>query len=107
MLDASTSNKIAEPLVKEPVNVSETSVANTITAISESPAKSVPYSDQSIADTAKTVALKFPEERVHGYQWELAQPGLNGDNYIFCAPTGSGNTLITALIIMLLYWLLN
>ena len=59
----------------------------------------MPYSDQSTADTTKTVALKFPEERVRNYQWELAQPGLNGENYIFCAPTGSGKTLIAAIII--------
>ena len=59
----------------------------------------MPYSDQSTADTTKTVALKFPEERVRNYQWELAQPGLNGGNYIFCAPTGSGKTLIAAIII--------
>ena len=107
MLDVSTSNKVAESLVKEPVNVPETSVANKMTVISESPAKSLPYSDQSIADTTKNVALKFPEKRVCDYQWELAQPGLNGENYIFCAPTGSGHTLITVLSIMLLYWLLN
>ena len=94
MLDVSTSNKVAEPLVKELVNVAETSVANKMTVISESPAKSVPYSDQSIADTTKNVALKFPEERVCDYQLELAQPGLNGENYIFCAPISSGHTLI-------------
>ena len=47
----------------------------------------------------KVVSLKFPEENIRHYQWELAQPGLNGENYIICAPTGSGKTLISTLII--------
>ena len=33
------------------------------------------------------------------YQLELAKPGLNGENYIICAPTGSGKTLVSAMII--------
>ena len=33
------------------------------------------------------------------YQLELVQPGLNEENYIICAPTGSGKTLMAALII--------
>ena len=99
MLDMSTSNKVAKLLVKEPVSIAETYVANKMTVISESPAKIVSSSDQAIADTAKIIGLKFPEEQVRNYQWELAQPGLNGENYIFCAPTGSGKTLVAALII--------
>ena len=99
MLDASTSNKVAEPLVKEPVSVVETFVGKKMTVTSENPTKIVSSSDQTIADTTKVVGLKFPEEQVRNYQWELAQPGLNGENYIFCAPTGSGKTLVAALII--------
>ena len=37
--------------------------------------------------------------KIRKYQWELAQPGLDGENYIICAPTGSGKTLVAALII--------
>ena len=37
---------------------------------------------------------------VRGYQHELAEPGLRGDNYICVAPTGTGKTLIAVLIIV-------
>jgi len=39
--------------------------------------------------------LKEPRQ----YQLELAGPGLNGENYIYVAPTGSGKTLVAALVI--------
>ena len=38
-------------------------------------------------------------ESVRCYQRELARPGINGDNYIICAPTGTGKTLVAGLII--------
>ena len=42
--------------------------------------------------------LITPRQIPH-YQRELAQPGINGENYIFCAPTGTGKTLIAGLVI--------
>ena len=38
-------------------------------------------------------------EKLRNYQWELAVPGLSGQNYIICSPTGSGKTCVAALII--------
>ncbi len=33
------------------------------------------------------------------YQKELAEPGIRGQNYIICAPTNSGKTLVAAMVI--------
>ena len=38
-------------------------------------------------------------KQVRSYQWELANPGIEGKNYIVVAPTGSGKTLVAALVI--------
>ena len=44
--------------------------------------------------------LQLPSgHEVRSYQKELAQPGIMGENYIFIAPTGSGKTLVSAIII--------
>ena len=34
-----------------------------------------------------------------GYQKELAQPGIRGENYIICLPTGTGKTLVASMIV--------
>ena len=39
------------------------------------------------------------ENKVRQYQWELAQPGIAGENYIIVAPTGSGKTLVATMVI--------
>ena len=40
-----------------------------------------------------------PGKQIREYQKELAEPGINGANYIVVAPTGSGKTLVAALVI--------
>ena len=47
-----------------------------------------------------TLQFSFPDGiEVRKYQQELAEPGLNGRNYIICAPTGTGKTLVSSIII--------
>ena len=42
----------------------------------------------------------LPEgKQIRKYQEELASPGKNGQNYIICAPTGTGKTLIVSMVI--------
>ena len=51
---------------------------------------------QHISPSAKRYELSLkPRE----YQKELAQPGLEGKNYIVVAPTNSGKTLVAAMVI--------
>ena len=38
-------------------------------------------------------------KKLREYQKELAAPGMDGQNYIVCAPTGTGKTLIASMVI--------
>ena len=65
--------------------------------LSESALSSVFHTHPS---SAKRYDLKPEIEReIRKYQWELALPGLSGQNYIVCAPTGSGKTRVAGLVI--------
>lgn len=57
---------------------------------------SLPPLDHS---TEKYNLLPSVRNELRDYQWELALPGLSGQNYIVCAPTGSGKTRVAGLVI--------
>ena len=56
--------------------------------------------DSPYPATLSKYALK-PDvaDSIRSYQWELALPGLSEQNYIICAPTGTGKTHVAGLII--------
>ncbi|XP_030831983.1 interferon-induced helicase C domain-containing protein 1 isoform X2 [Strongylocentrotus purpuratus] len=59
---------------------------------------------ESAAGALDSSILDFPQPPtdkkviLRGYQVELADPGLQGVNYVICAPTGSGKTITAAQI---------
>lgn len=56
--------------------------------------------NDKIPETAVDFSLKLKDgQEVREYQRELAMPGMRGENYILVAPTGSGKTLVAALVI--------
>ena len=64
-----------------------------------SPVATTPTKEDITSSEPKPISLLSPSGIIRAYQRELAQPGLDGENYIICAPTGSGKTLVAAMII--------
>ena len=59
-----------------------------------------PTENPAASTTFSKYALKQEvADSIRSYQWELALPGLSQQNYIICATTGTGKTLVAGLII--------
>ena len=75
----------------------------------EVPHPEVLYDDQvldldlvsnELPESSISFTLKMADgHEVREYQRELAQPGIEGKNYIIIAPTGSGKTVVAAMVI--------
>ena len=64
-----------------------------------SPIATTPTKEDITSSQPKSISLLPPPDGIRAYQRELAEQGLAGKNYIICAPTGSGKTLVAAMII--------
>ena len=89
----------------DPEQMQSTQEAATQDSVSEPPPLAPLVSHPALEDEADSYgqinySLQLQKgNKVRNYQQELAEPGIRGDNYIFVAPTGSGKTLVTAIII--------
>ena len=94
---------------QEMLEASSSTTSMEISSVIPTPVKVMaPATHQNVTttedgDTPETAhrQLKLREGiKLRDYQYELAYPGLQGDNYILVAPTGTGKTLIAGYVIM-------
>ena len=97
-----SSDEVTVPLLlqnspaKEPLSVQACAHTPRETTVDEQ--KHPVYSQ--LMHNAKWELCLTDDIELRGYQKELADPGLNGSNYILVAPTGTGKTLIAGYIIV-------